>query len=111
MAVEQRRTPSSITYVTPEEQKIEQIQQMKQQPIAHATLLAGMRPAVVVRFPWVAKRPVPKHILERARERAYERPYHAAFNEPKALPLLPEAPRDTGLGNSEPVQYELPDDE
>jgi hypothetical protein len=91
MATKQRLTPSSIAYVTPEEQTLEQIKEMKNIPIAHATLMIPMKPAAVVRFPWVKKRHIPESLRERGRERAYDRPYHSTFTEPKAVPLLPAA--------------------
>jgi hypothetical protein len=65
---------------------------MKNIPIAHATLMVPMKPAATVRFPWVKKRHVPESLRQRGRERAYDRPYHSSFTEPKAMPLLPAPP-------------------
>ena len=86
MEVRQRRNISNIAYVTPEEQTLEQIKEMKNIPIAHATLIVPLKPAAVVKFPWVTRRHVPEAVRERGRARVYDRPYHAPFQEPEELP-------------------------
>jgi hypothetical protein len=88
MEIEQRLRPSSIEYVSRDEQAISHIQQMKFQRTGECMVSTPMNPAATFfRFDWIRPTSLSPQVRERNLERVHALPYHS----PSSL----QAPHDT----------------
>ena len=73
---------SSRTYLTPEEQTLLAIQEMKALPMAHFVLKTPESSACVMRAPWVDEPWISKRALEEKLARVYDQPYYVRLDAP-----------------------------
>jgi hypothetical protein len=71
---------SSRTYLTPEEQTLLAIQDMKALPMAHFVLKTPESSACVMRAPWVPDPWISKRTLAEKLARVYDQPYYVQLN-------------------------------
>ena len=121
---------SSRTYLTPEEQTMLAIQELKAIPKAHFLLKTPESSACFVQAPWVDEPWISKRTLAEKLSRVYDQPYYVRLDAPQdrqepvpiaparvaskptppdyKQPLIPEVlPPEEPSDNEEPDEYDL----